>query len=93
MRGWLVDSLPRVDSPGASSISESCNRRPDLPIGHPLLVILLVWFLRDLYLRLRHDVPLDADIDVVALSHAMNDKEPLVVPDAVDAAEPADYQA
>lgn len=68
----------------------------DLPIGHPLLIILLVWFLRDLYLRLRHDVPLDADIDVVALSRAVHGREPLVVPEAVEPAEATDvpdYQA
>ncbi len=43
----------------------------NLPIGHPILVVLLVWFLRDLYLRLRHDVPLDAEVDVVALSRQL----------------------
>lgn len=32
-----------------------------LPIGHPVLIVLLVWFLHDLWLRLRHDVPLDAE--------------------------------
>ena len=45
----------------------------NLPIGHPILVVLLVWFLRDLYLRLRHDVPLDAEVDVVALSRELRD--------------------
>jgi len=68
----------------------------DLPIGHPLLIILLVWFVRDLYLRLRHDVPLDADVDVVALSRAMHGREPLMIPDAVEEpanADVADYQA
>ena len=38
----------------------------DLAIGHPILVIVLVWFLRDLYLRLKHDVPLDAETEGVA---------------------------
>lgn len=62
----------------------------DLPIGHPVLVVLLGWFLRDLWLRLRHDVPLDADVDVVALSRAIRDHQPLRVPEA----EPdASYQA
>ena len=53
----------------------------DLPIGHPVLVVLLVWFLRDLWLRLRHDVPLDAEVDVVALSRDLRMEEPLVIPD------------
>ena len=35
----------------------------DLAIGHPILVIVLVWFLRDLYLRFKHDVPLDAETE------------------------------
>jgi len=42
----------------------------DLAIGHPLLVVLLIWFLRDLWLRLRYDVPLNADVDVAAVVHA-----------------------
>jgi hypothetical protein len=42
----------------------------DLAIGHPLLVVLLVWFLRDLWLRLHYDVPLHADVDVAALVRA-----------------------
>ncbi|CAN5690114.1 polyprenol phosphomannose-dependent alpha 1,6 mannosyltransferase MptB [soil metagenome] len=42
----------------------------DLAIGHPILVIVLVWFLRDLYLRLKNDVPLDAETDVVLLHRA-----------------------
>ncbi len=68
----------------------------DLPIGHPLLIVLMVWFLRDLYLRLRHDVPLDADIDVAAFSRAVRGREPLVVPEAEGDSEPSDvsdYQA
>jgi len=43
----------------------------NLPIGHPVLVVLLVWFLRDLWRHLRDDVPLDREIpsttDVVVL--------------------------
>ncbi len=35
----------------------------DLAIGHPILVLVLVWFLHDLWLRLRYDVPLDAETD------------------------------
>jgi len=35
----------------------------DLAIGHPILVIVLVWFLYDLWLRLKYDVPLDAETD------------------------------
>ena len=35
----------------------------DLAIGHPVLVIVLVWFLHDLWLRLKYDVPLDAETD------------------------------
>lgn len=58
--------------------------RVDLPIGHPILVVLLVWFLRDLWLRLRHDVPLDAEVDMVALSGAVRDRAALVVPEAGD---------
>jgi alpha-1,6-mannosyltransferase len=42
----------------------------DLAIGHPILVIVLVWFLRDLYLRLKHDVPLDAETEDVLLTRA-----------------------
>lgn len=42
----------------------------DLAIGHPILVIVLVWFLRDLYLRLKHDVPLDAETEEVVLERA-----------------------
>ncbi|MGZ8631469.1 MAG: glycosyltransferase 87 family protein [Actinomycetota bacterium] len=42
----------------------------DLAIGHPILVIVLVWFLRDLYLRLKHDVPLDAETEDVVLARA-----------------------
>ncbi len=42
----------------------------DLAIGHPILVIVLVWFLRDLYLRLKHDVPLDAETEEVLLTRA-----------------------
>jgi len=42
----------------------------DLAIGHPLLVVLLVWFLRDLWLRLHYDVPLHADVDVAAVVRA-----------------------
>jgi Glycosyltransferase family 87 len=42
----------------------------DLAIGHPILVIVLVWFLRDLYLRLKHDVPLDAETEDVVLERA-----------------------
>jgi Glycosyltransferase family 87 len=34
-----------------------------LPIGHPVLIVLLVWFLHDLWRRLRHDVPLDVDVE------------------------------
>ena len=44
--------------------------RVDLAIGHPILVVLLVWFLRDLYLRLKHDVPLDAETEDVVLARA-----------------------
>jgi alpha-1,6-mannosyltransferase len=62
-----------------------------LPIGHPVLIVLLVWFLRDLWLRMRHDVPLDADVDVVALSKSIRDGRPLVLPDAESAADV--YQA
>ena len=40
----------------------------DLAIGHPILVIVLVWFLRDLYLRLKHDVPLDAETEEALLA-------------------------
>jgi len=58
-----------------------------LPIGHPVLIVLLVWFLRDLWLRLRHDVALDSDVDVVALSRAIKGKQPLVVTDAEPLAE------
>ena len=42
----------------------------DLAIGHPILVLVLVWFLRDLYLRLKHDVPLDAETESVLLARA-----------------------
>jgi alpha-1,6-mannosyltransferase len=42
----------------------------DLAIGHPILVIVLVWFLRDLYLRLKHDVPLDAETEDILLARA-----------------------
>jgi alpha-1,6-mannosyltransferase len=42
----------------------------DLAIGHPILVIVLAWFLRDLYLRLKHDVPLDAETEDVLLTRA-----------------------
>jgi hypothetical protein len=42
----------------------------DLAIGHPLLVVLLVWFLRDLWLRLHYDVPLHAEVDVAAVVRA-----------------------
>ena len=42
----------------------------DIAIGHPILVIVLVWFLRDLYLRLKHDVPLDAETETVLLARA-----------------------
>jgi hypothetical protein len=42
----------------------------DLAIGHPILVVVLVWFLRDLYLRLKHDVPLDAETEDVLLARA-----------------------
>jgi hypothetical protein len=52
----------------------------DLVIGHPILVILLVWFLRDLWYRLRLDVPLDADVDVVALGRASRADVPLRIP-------------
>jgi hypothetical protein len=54
----------------------------DLPIGHPLLVVLLVWFLRDLWLRLRHDVPLYADVDVAAVvrdQHELAAADPVVI--------------
>jgi hypothetical protein len=54
----------------------------DLPIGHPLLVVLLVWFLRDLWLRLRHDVPLHADVDVAAVvrdQHELAAADPVVI--------------
>lgn len=37
----------------------------DLAIGHPILVIVLLWFLHDLWLRLKHDVPLDAETDEI----------------------------
>ena len=47
----------------------------DLAIGHPMLVVLLVWFLRDLWLRLKYDVPLDADVDVVAVVRARRSLE------------------
>jgi alpha-1,6-mannosyltransferase len=42
----------------------------DLAIGHPILVIVLAWFLRDLYLRLKHDVALDAETEDVVLDRA-----------------------
>ncbi len=35
----------------------------DLAIGHPILVVMLAWFLYDLWLRLKYDVPLDAETD------------------------------
>ncbi len=38
----------------------------NLPIGHPVLIVLLVWFLRDLWMHLRHGVPLDTDIERAA---------------------------
>ena len=34
----------------------------NLPIGHPVLVVLLVWFLHDLWRHLHDDVPLDEEI-------------------------------
>jgi len=34
----------------------------NLPIGHPVLVVLLVWFLHDLWRHLHDDVPLDQEI-------------------------------
>jgi alpha-1,6-mannosyltransferase len=37
----------------------------DLAIGHPILIVMLVWFLYDLWLRLKYDVPLDAETDDV----------------------------
>jgi Protein of unknown function (DUF2029). len=37
----------------------------NLPIGHPVLVVLLVWFLRDLWRHLRDDVPLDEEIEPI----------------------------
>jgi hypothetical protein len=90
---WALPKVPRRTLEIAflalctSQLTTENFRLPDwmhvnLPIGHPILVLLLVWFLRDLYLRLKHDVPLDADIDVVALSRAIHDREPLVVPEA-----------
>jgi Glycosyltransferase family 87 len=48
----------------------------DLAIGHPILVIVLVWFLRDLYLRLSHDVPLDAETESVLLQRANPERPP-----------------
>ncbi len=64
----------------------------DLPIGHPLLIALLVWFLRDLWLRLRHDIAIDADIDVVEAAKVIKTgaDETIVLPD--DDATPS-YQA
>jgi hypothetical protein len=38
----------------------------NLPIGHPVLIVLLVWFLRDLWHHLREGVPLDTDIERAA---------------------------
>ncbi len=65
----------------------------DLAIGHPLLVVLLVWFLRDLWLRLRYDVPLHAEVDVAAVArsrHALVSADPVViVPEAETAADGA----
>jgi alpha-1,6-mannosyltransferase len=40
----------------------------DLAIGHPILILMLVWFLYDLWLRLKYDVPLDAETD---MAHAL----------------------
>jgi alpha-1,6-mannosyltransferase len=36
----------------------------DLAIGHPILVVMLAWFLYDLWLRMKYDVPLDAETDL-----------------------------
>jgi alpha-1,6-mannosyltransferase len=36
----------------------------DLAIGHPILVVMLAWFLYDLWLRVKYDVPLDAETDL-----------------------------
>jgi hypothetical protein len=54
----------------------------DLSIGHPLLVVLLIWFLRDLWLRLRYDVPLNAEVDVAALARSRREvaaADPIVI--------------
>jgi hypothetical protein len=65
----------------------------DLAIGHPLLVVLLIWFLRDLWLRLRYDVPLNADVDVAAVVHARHTLATtdavVIVPDAEAGADDA----
>jgi Glycosyltransferase family 87 len=53
----------------------------DMPIGHPILVVLLIWFMRDLWLRLRYDVPLDAEVDVVELARVVRAHRPVVLPD------------
>jgi hypothetical protein len=40
----------------------------NMPIGHPLLVVLLVWFLRDLWHHLREGVPLDAEVAPIVVA-------------------------
>jgi hypothetical protein len=62
----------------------------NMPIGHPILVVLLVWFMRDLWLRIRHDVPLDADVDVVAVARASRGEAVLTIPEAEGLAPEAD---
>ncbi len=43
----------------------------DLAIGHPILILVLFWFVRDLWYRVKYDVPLDAEVDLSALRRSV----------------------
>jgi hypothetical protein len=70
---WMLPRVPRrtlelaCAALAASQLEVQTFRLPGwlqlkLAFGHPLLIVLLVWFVVDLWRRLRDDVPLDAEV-------------------------------
>ena len=70
---WMLPRVPRrtlelaCAALAASQLEVQTFRLPGwlqlkLAFGHPLLILLLVWFVGDLWRRLRNDVPLDTEV-------------------------------
>ena len=90
---WMLPHVPRRTLElscavlAASQLEVQTFRLPawiqlKLAFGHPLLIVLLVWFAADLWRRLRDDVPLDAEVILDSRLETRRGQVPIVVPEA-----------